>query len=495
MTSGLSKASKADKMAIASLPGEGVESWPEFRQRLANNRDRLRALQLIAAAIDYEPLPHQMRSHFSGSRFKLICGGVGSGKTLWSCVETVLLSILNPGCSGAMVSPTYDAVQHVLLPEFMRIADALASMGTPILRRYHKSMARADLIGGGSIYFRSFSRVDSIRGWNLAFAAIDETEQSVGNSPTYIFEVIAGRLRDPKAKVYQLHCTTTPKGARGVPLLFHQRRQTDARKDWYTVRASSMSNTHLDPTFVESLKQGYSKRAFRQEILAEVLKPSNVCFPEFDRSRHCIPYAYDRTREYYISCDWGYNSPAVVWVQETPYGYVVFDEFVEDEVPEGKLKQVIEDRCKKLGRPPSRCVGDRADKYMMRFLIEAFPRAYVQRMTSKDEQSVKAGLEVLRSFLDPVYQDEPVLFVSQALAQDPPRRGIVRSMENYRWKQNAEGLPLDGIPFKDQVTDHIMDAVRMLCRVLDKDKSGSLVVGNKHGQSFSRKSSSLLRSR
>ena len=479
MRSSPSRIGKGDRLVTSCAPGEGVADWAEYRETLSKNKDRFRALQLICAATGITPLPHQLRAHISESRHKLLLGGVGSGKTHWSVMEAMILIILNPGCSGAFVSPTYDSVVHVILPTFLDLCDKMAKMGTPILKRFHRSMARADLVGGGSVYMRSANRIDSIRGWNLSWAALDETEAAVGASPDYIFEVVAGRLRDPSASVTQLHCTTTPKGARGVPMLFHRMRQTDGRKDWWVGRASSMSNTHLDASFVESLRQGYSKRSFAQEVLAQVLKPSNIVFAEFERERHVIPYRYDKSRPYFISCDWGYNHPCVLFVQETSFGLVIFDEFVEDEVPEGKLKRIVEERCKALGRDPERCVGDRADKYMMRWLVESFPRSYVSRMKTKIEQNVTAGIEIVRSMLDPIEQDEPKLFISRSLLSDPPRRSVIKSFENYRWRLNKEGLPQDGHPFKDNTYDHQMDAIRMLCRVIYDDARGSIMIGNK----------------
>ena len=468
-------------------PGKGTMSWEEFRHWAGKRKDRMAVLRLICAATGYQPLPHQLRAHRSGARHKLLLGGVGSGKTYFSVMEMLILTILNPGCSSAFFAPTFDAVCHVLRPAWEEAVDAMARIGCPIERSYSRSMARADLVGGGSCFWRSASRIDSCRGWTLSHAAIDETEAMVGSDPLYVHNTVNGRLRETKAYVHQIHHTTTPKGYRGIPRLYHQKRMDELEKpDWWAARAPTSANPHLPPGFIDSLKSGHSKRSFAEEVEGMILQPDNLVFPEFNKADHVRPWAYDRSLPYHISCDWGYAHPYFMWVQEHPdESFTVFDEFHDNEVPIGLQKQIIINRCKKLGKDPSCAVGDRAIRDMMSFLIHEFPRTKVVRMKSRKEQSVLAGVETVRALLDPIV-GTPRFFVAAHLAQNEKvPRSLMHSFYNYRWRVDREGLITDE-PFKDNVTDHAMDSARMLCVALASDKRNPFMVGSQDAVDFFR---------
>ena len=455
------------------------ERWIDLRNRLGTAHDRLGALRLISAATGYIPLPHQLRFHLAGAgpgvvSQKLALGGIGSGKTRASMVEVAILALLTPNCVGAVISPTYDLAVSVLWPEFSAILDGLAKAGWPLSRRFLRSMMEVELIGGGKILFRSAKSLENLRGFTLAYAAIDESETHM--NPRYLYDVIVGRLRDPRANVLQIHVTTTPQGMRGVPEIFVQRRHAakalppmerdrDLRR-YYCIRATSHDNHHLPEGYLDGLKV-YSKRAYKQEVLGKVLQPSSAVWPEWDRDRHVMPYTYDPTRPYTVSIDWGRTCHAI-WIQRHHAGpLVIFDEYTGEEggTPRDRLRAVIVQRCQALRRDPEYAVGDRAVKDEMSWLINQFPKTWVRRMVSRFEPSVSAGVEVVRSLLDPI-EGAPMLYVAQVLADSTDPRGIARCLAGYRYKMRADGTVDPDNFYKDNRLDHGADAARMAARVL-----------------------------
>ncbi len=461
------------------------ESWLKLRHQLGRNHDRVGALRLVSAAAGYVPLPHQFRFHVAGAgrgevTKKLALAGVGAGKTKASMVEAVLLTILNPGCVGVICGPTYDLAVSVLLPEWEHVIDGMHKAGYPIVKRFIRSMMEAELVCGGKVLFRSHGKVESLRGFTLAWCALDESE--VSQRPRYVFDVMAGRLRDPRANVLQMHVTTTPQGLRGVPEMFVQARHSARQLEpverdqelrrWYCMRASSHQNSHLPDGYLKGL-QGYSKRMYEQEVMGRVLQPSSAVWPEFDRATHCIPYAYDPALPYSISVDWGRTCHAV-WLQRTQGGaVVVFDEYtgIEGGTPRERLRAAIVEKCQRLGRDPEYAVGDRAVKTEMAWMLNQFPDTYVRRMNTKYEQSVSVGVEIVRAMLDPI-QGQPTLYVSRRLAQSADPRGIVKCLAGYRYKMRSDGT-LDPSNFiKDGRLDHGADALRMGIRVLASDDDG-----------------------
>lgn len=470
-----------DMGLFAAHPGQGgTMSWREFREWAGKTNNRAACLRLISAATGFNPLPHQLRAFMSTARNKLLLGGVGSGKTKFAVVELAILAMMNPGCNFAMFSPTYDGVIHVLRPEFEFIMEGLARIGCPLELRYHKSMARADLVGGGSIFWRSANRVDSARGFTLAGAVIDEVEAM--QDPVYVFNTISGRLRAINANVHELVCSTTPRGFRGIPRMFHERRiDATTQKDWWAARAPTQSNIYLPEGFLEALQAGHSKRSYAQEVEGKVLSPQNLVFnsDEFNEENNVRPWIYDPTLPYHLACDWGYAHPYFAWIQEHPDGsYTVFKEFFQNEVPIGKQKDFIVATCKALGKDPETATGDRAIKDMMQWLIHTFPRTHIHRMKSREEQSVLNGIEIMRTLMDPI-SGQPKFFISKKLSMNAKMpRSIMHAMLNYRWKVDKEGLLTDQ-PYKSGVEDHAMDAIRM-CMVAISDKRAPFMLGSRH---------------
>ena len=244
-----------------------------------------------------------------------------------------------------------------------------------------------------------------------------------------------------------------------------------------------MANTYLPPGYIDSLRAGYSARQWKQEVEAEILRPHTAVYPEFSRERHLRPWRYDRTISAYdLAVDWGHAHPAVLWIQRIPGTgeCVIFDEFVDDNVPRDHLRALIKRRCDALGRPPSNIAGDRAVKSENAWAMHAYPSTRVHTMRTRAHQDIRNGVECVRAMLDPVDR-APLLYVADHLAKDPPRRGVVLGLENYRYKQRSDGS-LSQDPWKSNVEDHINDALRYWCVALGLNERKPYVIGRAHGR-------------
>lgn len=463
-----------------------LPSWGDYRNTLAA-AGRPAMLSFLSSVSSYRPLGHQQRAHLAcapagGTSHKLFLGGIGAGKTKWGAAEDILLAIGNPTGWGVIMAPTFDQVSNVLVPEFMLLADEMDAMGYPLVRSWMKSTATANLVCGGKVFFRSFERVDSVRGYNLAWAHIDESEQAT--NPGYVFDVVSGRLRQKDVNHRQIHVTTTPKGVRGVVGKFISQRAVgddEQKRTWWVGRAPTTSNIHLPPGYVDSLRSGYSVRQWEQEVEAKVLKPETAVWPEFERDKHVVPHSYDPALPYDIAVDWGHQFPHVLFIQKRSDGTIlVFEEFCEDNIPRDHLRQFIEKSCKALGKPPQNAVTDRAVKTENRWLQSALPATWLHTMKSRQQQSVRTGIEAVRTILDPVDSDYPVLVFAAKLAKDPPRRGIIRCLEGYRYRSLPSG-ELSDIPWKDNVFDHGADALRYYVVACGLEERTPYVVGRTYG--------------
>ena len=445
-------------------------SWPLLRERLGKIQDRRTALELFCSATGYQPLDPQLKFHLAHHperMDKFFCAGIGTGKSHAGIVEDILCALMNPGGWGLIVAPTYDQALHVLLPRFLHWCELLDKAGYPLLKRFRWSQMRAELVCGGEVYFRSVQKVDNLLGFEFSWIHFDESE-TVAN-PERIWEALSGRCRQT-ANFRQMLGTSTPRGLRGVVGLFHRalsehtssEEMRRLRSRYAFIRATTLDNPHLPPDYVEGLRRTLSKRAWQQEVMAEILRPATAVFDEFSRARHSLHCK--RTdwvgATYDLAYDAGDQWPHVLWIANSPSGRsVVFDELCEDGWTLDRLHAEIVSRCQRLGRPPEMIVCDRAVKREIQWAFETFPMSRTERMNTRQEQSVTEGIELVRNRLDPMMGDVQ-LMVADYMFDRPPRRGIVHCLQNYRYPQRIDGT-LMPMPLKDNVHDHGIDALRM----------------------------------
>lgn len=447
---------------------------------MGRSRDRASALAILEQA-GYEPFPWQERFHLAdgpadGQTHKNAVCGLAAGKTKAGACEALILAILNPGINGIVCAPTYDQLQGAILPHFDALFAALAAAGTPLLRKFHRTAMYFELWCGARIYLRSAGKIDNIRGFEFGWGWVDESE-AIPNIEE-VWDVILGRIRI-RCNVRQLFASSTPRGLRGVVLMFVRARQEIAAsgggpaelREWYTIRATSYDNPTVPPGWAEAKRKTYGNRRFREEVLAEVLKPQTAVWPEIEEARHVIEWGFfdarirkhlpfDPRLPYDLAYDAGDSFPHVLWIQRTNDGTcIVFDEYCEDGDPPSKLHALIEARCEALGRAPENAVLDRARTDEIRWARRAFPSTHVLKCDTWAEQSVQSGIRSVSDRLDPVVGRPRILFAKH-LVPSRSRRGIWNCVREYKYKRRADGT-ISNDPWKDNIHDHGCDALRM----------------------------------
>lgn len=474
-----------------------TRSWTDLQNYIGACQDRIFALRLVSAATGYKPLPAQEAFHvavYVGLICKFFCAGIGTGKSKCTIIDDVIALLCNPGKRALIVAPTYDQALHVLLPIFLWVCECMEMAGMPILRRFRWSQMRAEMIGGGEVFFRSVSKIDNILGFEFFLVHFDECETVA--SPERIWHALMGRLRQ-LAHFRQANASSTPRGLRGVLGVFHAAREDYKtpeerelrRKQYVFIRATTLDNPHLPKDYVENLRRTLSVAAWKQEVLAEILKPEAAVYGVFERRRHELKIGskdafYRLMREegtgYDLVYDFGPNYSHVLWIANSEAGYgLVFDELCEDGMSTQRIHDEIRQRCLRLGRPPDWIVCDRAVMSERRWAAQEYPQSYVQIMDSRSEQSIREGIAVVINLLDPLV-GEPKLRFASYLWDQTPRRGIVKCMANYRYAQHANGL-LSDMPWKDNAHDHGCDDIRMWAVKRHGGAYRSYVTSRRHG--------------
>lgn len=483
------------KAKALSKPKVTTRSWTALQDHIGANQDRVFALRLVSAATGYKPLPAQEAFHIAvaiGVICKFFCGGIGTGKSKCTIIDDVIALLCNPGKRALIVAPTYDQALHVLLPIFLWVCECMEAVGMPILKRFRWSQMRAEMIGGGEVFFRSVSKIDNILGFEFFLVHFDECETVA--APERIWHALMGRLRQ-LAHFRQANASSTPRGLRGVLGIFHTAREDyktpeerELRRQQYVfIRATTLENPHLPPDYIENLRRTLSVAAWRQEVLAEILKPEAAVYGVFERRRHEIKFEsreefYRLMREtgatYDLVHDPGSNRAHLLWIARLVEHDIVFDELCEDGLSEQRTHDEILKRCKLLGRNPDWAVLDRAVKRERAWCYENLQGTAVQYMDFKAEQSIIDGIAVVHSQLDPMVGPPRLMFASY-LWDRTPSRGIVKCLANYRYQQTQIGT-LSRMPEKNNRDDHGADCIRYFCMKRYGDAYRMLVVQRRH---------------
>lgn len=476
--------------------------------RLAATRDRAGALSYLVEG-GYSPLDWQLRAHLQDVSHpalrpqKLAICGLGAGKTDFGVAECASLGMLNPAVPGLITAPTFDLLKHETIERWRALMDDMARAKLPLSRRYHKTDKVDEWWDGTKVFFRSMENIRAQRGRQYGWCWPDEIESLV--DPGAAWSILSGRVRHKLARVREMLGTSTPRGMRGTIEMFVRARQKvraaetkqvidgveyievkvrkrtvlvprmQALAAWYTIRATSEDNPYLDDDYFTAL-EGYSERRYREEVLAEVLQPESLVWPEFDARVHGVNWPrqwvkvgtnkvgpnpkFDRSLEWDLAYDTGDSYPHALFIQRHPDGTcVIVDEYCDDGKSLTQNHDEIMWRAKMFGRQPSYVIGDRAVPEELGWMSDTFPNAVPKKMVRRIEQDILTGIELVRDRISP-YKGSPKILIAQHLIDVPGRRGIWKCAKGYRHAQKADG-GLDSRPYKDNVHDHGADALRM----------------------------------
>lgn len=186
----------------------------------------------------------------NAARYRLLVGGVGSGKTRAGCVEILKQPA---GSTGMVLAPTYPMLRDATLRTFMELVHRGG-----ILKAWHKAEMTVELIDGKTVMFRSADNPDRLRGPNIGWFYLDEAAMMMPDT----WLIMIGRLREMPGRAW---ATSTPRGKNWLHKIF------TSGPDYSMVHSSSRQNPYLPPEFIRSLEATYSTRMMRQEVEGEFI--------------------------------------------------------------------------------------------------------------------------------------------------------------------------------------------------------------------------------
>jgi len=313
----------------------------------------------LFADTGYRPLPHQQAFHDCTRRFKVTFGGERGGKSM-TAAHDFLPDLLKPNFWLWILGSQYETIEGV----FGWIWDAIYSLvdrgiiEPPLKAVYSKKPARFYLKfpWGAEVDTRTAKNLRAVRSLPVDGMILTEA----GDMPEDTWDNYArGRLSDRMGRAVIEGC---PVGYNWFVDLGHRGEMGDP--DWATFTMSA--ELTLPQTDLDEKRRTYSEPMYKQKVLGEPVPLSGLVYaPQFDGGRgdgdSVRPWPYRADWLTWAGIDYGYRSPAIVWVQSngadptaSDFEAYVFDQFVEENVTKERLADAL------LSRPyePAGIFGD-----------------------------------------------------------------------------------------------------------------------------------------
>lgn len=222
------------------------------------------------------------------TKFRAYVGGFGSGKTFVGALDLALFAGEHPRTVQGYFAPTYRDIRDTFWPTFDEAAFELGFQS-----RIKTADKEIDIFRGrthyGTIICRSMDDPNSIVGFKIARALVDEIDVLPTDKATAAWRKIIARMRLVIPGVVNgIGVTTTPEGFKFVYETFKKA----PGRDYSMVQASTYENARfLPPDYIQSLRDSYPAELIDAYLMGEFVNlTSGTVYRSYRREDH-------RTRE------------------------------------------------------------------------------------------------------------------------------------------------------------------------------------------------------
>ena len=420
--------------------------------------------------IGYEPHPGQLKLHSppngiyhpdsnpDGVRFTVACCGRRFGKSYSAAREAELL-LVQPNKTIWIVAPTYDTADKI----FRIVYDDLVVKKGYKPSRYSEKekVLQFDWEGGRSILCgKSAEHPSGLIGEGCDLVIFDESSK-IPNFKKIWEMYIRPTLSDKKGRCIFI---STPDGFGYFYDLYLKGQDVD--KNWYSFNSPSWDNMYAfpdgrdDPDLIEA-KATLSKEIFNQEYGAEFTSLSGRVYNDFDRDSNTGNHPYQPQSPVYVSVDFGYRMPAVLFFQTGLVNGMECVYIIDEIIHKTNLK--TEDLCDLIRfkkYPITQIFGDPAGYQVQSsvgvgeaHIFYQFLNKRVFGLRDKASKSINSGIAHVRNFICSANGTRR-LFIDKKCV------GIIEDLESYRYPEAKDGQQLREMPLKDGYSDHGCDCLR-----------------------------------
>lgn len=203
-----------------------------------------------------------------------------SGKTKAGTIRLILKLISDPGANGAYYLPTYDLINLRAIPG---VVSDLEDIG--LTYSLNKSNYSIDIIGFGSIIFRSYDRPERIIAYEVAHSICDELDTLKKDKAEVVWRKITERNRQVRDVTNTIGLVTTPD--QGINGFVYEKWEKKKQDGYVLYRASTTSNPYLSPDYVDQIRENYDPILAELYINGEFVSLNqNKVYHFFDRNKH-----------------------------------------------------------------------------------------------------------------------------------------------------------------------------------------------------------------
>lgn len=207
--------------------------------------------------LNFALLKWQQEVFSSLTRFKVVVAGRRCGKTRLSAVTLLTKGLECPEKSAGIlyVAPT-QMMARVLM------WDLLLDLGQKVIDKSNVNNGEIKLINGVTIFIRGADNPDSLRGFKLYYAVIDEMKDV---KPQTWELIMRPALSDMRGGVLFIG---TPEPGTSLFRDYFELGLSGKDDEWKSWHLTTMDNELIDPREIQAAKRSMSTFAFKQEYLA-----------------------------------------------------------------------------------------------------------------------------------------------------------------------------------------------------------------------------------
>lgn len=392
-----------------------------------------------------------------GVRYTIVSAGRRFGKS-YSAARELELQLCIPKSTCWIVAPNYVTAGRIFEFIYMELV---------VNKKYKPSRYSAkDLIlefewehGKSGLYGKSAENPAGLVGAGVDLLVLDEAAK-IPNLEKLWQMYLRPTLSDTKGRMIAI---STPEGMNYFHKMFLMG-QTE--ENWFSYNSPSHENNFAfpegenDPDLIEA-KRNLAKEVYRQEYLAEFTSLQGRVYNDFTRADNTGVYKYRYDLPTFLTIDFGYRMPAVIWFQTETINDVEHIYIIDEIIHQRNLKTtdliaMIKERPYALHQIYGDPAGNQASALAGASEWEIFFRHTGWRifaLRNKSSRSIASGISHVRNFI--LSEDG-----TRRLHVDTKCKGIIEDFEGYCYPEHKEHRDLKELPVKDGRFDHGMDCVR-----------------------------------
>jgi PBSX family phage terminase large subunit len=218
------------------------------------------------------------------TKFRAYVGGFGSGKTFVGCLDLLIFFGRYPGTVQGYFGPTYPSIRDIFYPTFEEAAEMMGFRTKVNVSNKEVAVYRGKKYYG-TVICRSMENPDSIVGFKISRALVDEIDVLNPVKATNAWRKIIARMRlNIEGVVNSIGVTTTPEGFKFV----YEQFANNPTESYSMVQASTYENERfLPPDYISSLIESYPKELINAYLKGLFVNlTSGTVYKSYDRAFH-----------------------------------------------------------------------------------------------------------------------------------------------------------------------------------------------------------------